>query len=354
MKKSIQSLFALMLVLLLASCSQETLDAKAIYKAALDNMNGLDSIKMTIDMDIEINSTDEASSLSMPMDITFVVEDMKTDAPIIYTEANTNILGATSNSKQWVKDGITYIDTDGMKSISEGVEFGDADEVLGIDMSESLTDMQAERIDDKINITASLPLDTFKELMASSMSDTSILDQFTMDNASFELTINNDNYIESMKLDTGVIDIEGLGNMSLKATYTYSDYGTATVPEFDPSEFGETGSYESGYVYGEYDLTIENADDLIAMGYQDMGEDVYYNGTYAIDLEYKQFTINDASIIYDWEYDQTGVYDADMNPICAYDHTFEEFATGDENICPISDFTYVREAYNELASSILE
>ena len=205
------------------------------------------------------------------------------------------------------------------------------------------------RTDAKID--AKIPFDTFKDLMGSSLEDTAMLDQLTLDDVSLTIII-ADGYIEAMELDTGAIDIEGLGEMTIEASYAYADLNEAAVPEFDPSEFDDD-RYQAETVYGEYDLTLENGDDLVALGYEYVGEDTYYNGLYIIDLEYKQIANDDLSVIYDWEYDQTAVYDVDMNAICGYDHTLNMYGLGDESVCPLSDIGYLREAYNDIAERIL-
>ena len=342
---------SLLLGMTMFGCS-ESLDGKAIYQDALAKMSELDSIKMEMVMDLDIGWGENESSLSIPMNITFIGEDINSDDPRLYTETTVEFMGVSSTNKQWMQDGLTYSDSDGEKEILEGVDFGEAEEVLNVDFGTDLTINNAVKEGDNIKIEATIPYETFKDLLANSMGDTSSIEDFeTDDPIAINIFVDSDGYISQMDLNMELTMAE-VGTMSLDATYTYSDINEASIPDFDPVEFG--GLYQSGYVYGDYDLKIEDANALIALGFEDMGDYVYFDGEYYIDLEYKQLYNQDGSIIYDWEFDQGLYYGGSEDPKCVYDFTLEYYTSGDESICDIPTLQSYRDAYNEIAASILD
>lgn len=354
-----RKIFVLLLsvcLFVISGCSSQDLDGKAIYESALANMNKLDSIKMQMDMQLSIeaeNEDDSDLSVTLPIKIVLIVTDMQSADQSGYVETSVSILGNSSTSKQWIKDGLVYIDENGTKSVAENT----TDDVLidldSTDVSNDLEDIKATKVDDKYKIEAKLPFAAFKDMMSSSGAESVLEEMTSEEDIPITIIVNAENYIESMTMNTSIV-MADVGTMVMDCEYTYDDYNEASLPEFDESEFLSDEMYESGYVYGEYDLTLDNAQDLMAMGYEDLGDYVYHNGEYYIDLEYKQIYTDSALIFYDWEYDQSFAYDSEMNPVCLYDFTFEELSQGDESSCDVESFIALRAAYNEIAKSILE
>lgn len=348
MKKFLVLAFGLLSLFNLSACTEK--DARTIYEEALNNMKELDSVKMTVDMEIAMN--DGESSLNIPLDMVFIGEKMNDEDPLLYLEMSSDFMGETTISKQWIKDNKTYSDVDGNKEILESATLKDSDEVFDFDFSQKLENATISSEDDYIKLASEISFEDLKSLLSSTTSASSSLDLIdTDDPVLITIFISEDQYIDHMKLSysSGMQDGE---SASFDISYNYSDFDKAKVPDFDPTEFGEL--YESGYVYGLYDLTYDNANDLIARGYKDMGDYVYYNGEYNIDLEYKRLYDDDATIIYDWEYDQSTRYDEDMKVVCTFDFTFNNFVEGEDQSCDRNELEAYRDAYNELAKSILE
>ncbi len=351
MKKILKILLVGILASTLVACQSEEIDAVSIYQEARANMEALDSYTMETAMVMSVSGEDEDGSaveISIPIDMTYILVGLTTDESSEYYSVSANFLGTESSIEGWFVDGVCYIDEDDYKYkyTAEDIEITSVDIFTYIDETEAITGVANEEgYTLELNIEGS----TFMEIM-SALSEGSTSELFADvtidDTVTITMEVDGDGYITSVSVAV-TIELTDVGTLDMTADFTYYDFDSATLPEFDADSFIDySTSYDT--VYGDYDLTTDYAEALIAAGYEDMGDYLYYNGTYIIDLELKQ--IYSADALYDWEYDQGIVFDEDFNLVCSYDFINDE---GDED-CDATSMQELREAYNELASSILE
>ncbi len=359
MKKIVKVLLVGLLTLTLTACQSEQLDAASIYQTARDNMQALDSFTTEVSMVMSMSSGSEDSGniqISIPINMTYVLVEADSESPEMYMLMSVNMLGMSSSYEQWYIDGISYIDEDGDRYIetSEDVEILSYD-LLSIDEMKSVS---ATRNSDGYDLEIVVDGLSLMNLIMGELGDSSASSLFSdieiADSVTLTVQVSADYYITaaSIAMSFDVADVE---SFDLTADYSYYDFNSSSLPDIDTSNFTDGSTTDSDYsytdfIYGDYDLTTDYAEDLIALGYEDIGNYMYDNGTYIIDLEYK--LIYYQGVVYDWELDEGYLYNDDYSVYnCYYDFVFD---ISDDDGCDVSTLQSLRDTYNELASSILE
>ena len=348
MKKIISLLLIVGMLISLVAC-EESIDAKALYAEALSNMSALSSVRMDTDMNISVEGSADDASVSIPMQLSFIGTGMGTDAESYYMETSASFLGASTNLKQWVVDGVVYTDQDGVKYTSEDTSTAlTSDGVMSLAI-EGLSDVSAAKNEDgsyliTINVTEEEIDTVMSDIIGTDVLSEMLGDVVIVAPVTLHVTITSERMISALDM-TMTIEVAEVGAMSYDASFTYSEYDTATLPEYDPAEF-ETLNITDGEIYGDHDITKDQAALLEASGYENLTGDIYYNGTYYIDLDLKQFYAPSTS--YAWEYDQAFSVDDELNFTCQYD-MISGVAEGE---CDTELLDGLKSTYNDLATSL--
>ncbi len=337
MRKIVKLLLVGLLAITLVACGSETVDAASIYENARANMEGLDSYTMETAMVMTISAESDdgtVEELSMTSDMTYILVDLSSDSPSAYHSYSVSIDEEESTIEYWLIDGVLYIINDENKYTQEAGD-ADASSVDLLTFIDEAEDMTATSNEDGYTLEIVVEGSVFLEIMTAMNSETDLFSDATVEeDVTFTVEINGDGYITAVSVAAS-IELTDAGTLTVSSDVTYYDFDSSSLPDID------TDSFTTG-------LTTDNADDVIAAGYEDMGDNIYSNGTYIIDLELQQ--IYSADGVYDWEYDQGAIFDEDLNIACGYDFAS---GTGDED-CDVSVIETLRDVYNELASSILE
>ena len=245
MKKIITLLFALVLVLSLTACQNETLDAKSVYEKASANMQKLDSLSSEASMLLEVSDGTNTLSLALPIDLKATVTKMRTE-PEIYTSLGIKYDEVDSLIQMWQSGGFTYIDVDGTKFYAESAELKVDDVMLSPDFGSEGLDLEMEEDADGYLLDMSLDEEKLKNLMGEfgEIADLKELfeDVVSFSNVSAKMRINKDFYIENVSLDF-MMEFNEAGSAHVGADFEYSDFNEAVLPSFAPEEFLENAAY---------------------------------------------------------------------------------------------------------------
>lgn len=245
MKKIITLLFALVLVLSLTACQNESLDATSVCEKASANMQKLDSLSSKASMLVEVSDGTNTLSLALPIELKATVTKMRTE-PEIYTSLGIKYDEVDSLIQMWQSGGFTYIDVDGTKFYAESAELKVDDVMMSPDFGSEGLDLTMEEDADGYLLDMSLDEEKLKSLMGEfgEIADLKELfeDVVSFSDVSAKMRINKDFYIENVSLDF-MMEFKEAGSAHVGADFDYSDFNEATLPSFAPEEFLENAAY---------------------------------------------------------------------------------------------------------------
>ena len=336
-------------IFILFGC-EEKLDTEKILEDVKKEMSDLTSLKVNADLDVSLSGSEEGL-LNIPVKMVIIQEGLNTNRLKSYLETSVSFLGQEAIMKEWTVDGTVYKEEDGVKTYSYEDTAENLDSAAFFASFFELKEadsFEARKDGEDIVLSTVIENDDLNSLMSAIFNSA----EFSFANPiAIDIIISEDDLIKGMNFDFEM-NFEGMGTFTIGAEMSLSEYDEAYIPYFDPVEFSDEGSYEAGYVYGDYDITYDQIAELESLGYIDYGDDVYSNGTDYIDLELKQF-YSSFYMVYDWEYDQVYEYTQDHSLVCTYDFD-TGIVEGDEDVCNIEEYQQLKDAYNDLAKEILE
>ncbi len=316
---------------------QESIDASDAYTKANEQMDSLSAYMIEATINIEAKSSDE--TVSLPSSLTYIIKDKGTEKEESYLMITDDISG--TDIKIWSAEGMSFIEDGDTRYRKEGIISAFDLDLNGVITEENIS---AKRQDDTVTVNISAVdvkdiMDQFLDL-----GNNVYKDLVLADTADITVNINADGYISDIYFITAA-DIEGVGNVEVEMIIRYSAYDEVTVPEYDKEGFIDPDTANDS-VYADSDLTADNIAVLESSGYTLQDDGTYYNGTYHVDLEYRQLYTD--TVVYDWEYDQGYIVDDAYNIVCTYNF-IDDTSEGE---CDKETISALKTAYDELVSKI--
>ncbi|MBR2551632.1 MAG: hypothetical protein IKR06_01200 [Erysipelotrichaceae bacterium] len=243
MKKLILLLFTL--CLLISGCSQKEKTPEELLQEAYAKAEQLDSMTITGMLDLTVSA---GSELVIPIDLLMKVErgdkaDPKDD--LSYTEITAEVFGQLSNTKTWVKDGVSYVETADRKYIGDTAETPEPAAFDAGKMAKAIAENAESITAAKSGDSTVITVKPTKKLIAAILEAGSaeeisgdLLNNEVLESLTFDdilITIGKEGYVDNI-LISAAGEVEGV-NMKLSLDLTVSDRNATKVPEFDPAEF---------------------------------------------------------------------------------------------------------------------
>ena len=333
-------IFRLLLVGLLSfsllAC-EANIDVVSVYGDAKAAMDALSSYTIEANTIIEAQNEDETTVITSSM--TYMIKDQGKDTEAAYKAIKNDVSG--TDIKTWQSEGVLYIQDGDTKYQEEG-----ALDKFDMDFSGIITAENTKgSVQDEVTILNMRDVGVKDIIIQFLDSDISLYqDLILADTADVTFKIDKDDHITSIIFIT-TADIEGVGTVALDMTLNISAFNATDIPALEKEGFIDPDTANDS-IYADRDLTKNDVAVLESNGYTLQDDGTYYNGTYHINISYKQLYTD--NIVYDWEYDQGYVVDDSYSITCAYNF-IDDTSEGE---CDKETISALRDAYNALVSSI--
>jgi len=241
-------------MLLIVGCGAKTSDAKAVYTAAMEQTQKLDSLDCSMQMDMTMNVQGQTYDVKIDLDMlaenVSSATDLKMSMNMVY---DMGTLGSDT-TKMYYGDGYIYMDTQGLKvkaALSSDQFEGASQGVIDVS-ADLLSDLKSEVDGDNTIVSYSCSGEAITELMnqLKTVGDASIYEGMSLESAEGTLVINKDGYITSQTLNMLMnYDYDGeTYNYDMKMVITYNNPGKEVTVEMpDASEYTEMDANLLGY-----------------------------------------------------------------------------------------------------------
>ena len=293
-------------LLLLAACASSE-SPESILQKTYGKMESLESFSIVGTMDISLG--DDENSISIPMDLNMNLvrndlDNLSDDES--YVAVNMDFLGQTTNSKTWIKDGVSYID-DGTNKYYRNIDANTLNtqidsQAFAKQLIESCNSIDVSKDGNKTILTFDVKDGAFKDI-ASSLNTNIDAESLSLVEESlddlvveaFTLTINGDGYTENVYLK-GHTNADTL-EMTLSMSLDIKDYNSASIPSFNKDEFvSEDSIHDSMGNNEDEDVTLDEGPTTVEEVYFDDGTHIIIDG--AGDTNYYPFFHEDEQTLY--------------------------------------------------------